>query len=201
MRTILGLSALALMAAPVTAALAQPQAAPPRGSYQRQCTDIRMNGQFLSATCRGARGGGQSSINVLSCAGDIGVDASGALSCAGPGAAAPAPPAYGPGPRPRPDYGHGYGERPRPYGRDIVTVYGRRNFRGPSVRIDGDAPNLSSTGLNDRVRSIQLDRRSGPWIVCTDAGYQGRCITIRDSVADTRRIGMGEAISSLRPAR
>src|SRR6185312_13967348 len=100
MRTIFGLGAgvlgvFVLAALPITAALAQPSA-PPRGSYQRQCTDIRMNGQFLSATCRGARGGGQSSINVMSCAGDIGVDVTGALSCAGAGAAAPAPPAYAP---------------------------------------------------------------------------------------------------------
>jgi len=209
MRMILGLSALALMVLPVTAAVAQPSA-PPRGSYQRQCTDIRMNGQFLSATCRGERGGGQSSINVMSCAGDIGVDVTGALSCAGPGAAAPAPPAYvpgRPGNNPGPGYnpggpgynpGPGYGGRP---GRYSAVLYGGRNFRGPSVQIQGDAPNLSSTGLNDRVRSVQLDRRSGPWIVCADANYRGRCTTISDSVADTRRIGMGDAISSLRPAR
>jgi len=207
MRMTFGLGAaalggLVLTALPIGAAVAQPSA-PPRGSYERQCTDIRMNGQFLSATCRGARGGGQSSINVMSCAGDIGVDVTGALSCAGPGAAAPAPPAYAPG---RPGYGQGPGYNPGPGygnrpGRYSATLYGGRNFRGPSVQIEGDAPNLSSTGLNDRVRSIQLDRRSGPWIVCADAGFRGRCTTIRDSVADTRRIGMGDAISSLRPAR
>jgi hypothetical protein len=82
-----------------------------------------------------------------------------------------------------------------------VTLYGQRNMRGTAFHIEGDTPNLSSTGLNDRVRSIELDRRSGPWIVCTDANYRGRCTTISDSVSDTRRIGMGDAISSLRPAR
>jgi hypothetical protein len=208
MRMTLGLCALAL-AAPAASALAQPQHAPPRGSYERQCTDIRMNGQFLSATCRGARGGGQSSINVMSCSGDIGVDASGALSCAGPGAGAPPPPAYVPGPRPgyKPgpapgyDRGPGYGQRPPGYGRDSVTLYGGRNWRGPSVRIDGEAPNLGSTGLNDRIGSIQLDRGSGPWLVCTDANYRGRCTSIDRSVRDTREIGMRDSISSLRPAR
>jgi hypothetical protein len=200
-----GLCAL-ILALPAANAFAQPQGAP-RGSYQRQCTDIRMTGQFLSATCRGAQGGGQSSINVMSCSGDIGVDATGALSCAGPGAAAPAPPAYVPGPPPRPGFnpgpgpGAGYGGRPGRYGRDAVTLYGGRNMRGPSVRIDGEAPNLGSTGLNDRIRSIQLDRRSGPWLVCTDANYRGRCTTIGQSVSDTRAIGMGDSISSLRPAR
>jgi len=153
MRMMFGLCAL-MLALPAASAFAQPQGAP-RGSYQRQCTDIRMNGQFLSATCRGAQGGGQSSINVMSCSGDIGVDATGALSCAGPGAAAPAPPAYVPGPPPRPGHnpGPGYGDRPGRYGRDGLTLYGGRNMRGPSARIEGEAPNLGPTGptgLNDR---------------------------------------------------
>jgi hypothetical protein len=215
MRVTLGLCAL-LFALPSWEALAQPQPRP-HGSYERQCTDIHMSGQFLSATCRGARGGGQSSINVLSCSSDIGVDATGALSCTGPGAPAPAPayrqgqapdlrrgyesgPAYGPADRSGYEPRRGYGER-RPYGQEAVTLFGGRNFRGRSVRIDGPAPNLGSTGMNDRVRSIRLDRRSGPWIVCTDAEYRGRCMTIADSLGDTRLIGMGDAISSLRPAR
>src|SRR6185312_4987173 len=149
----------------------------------------------------------QSSINVMSCAGDIGVDVTGALSCAGAGAAAPAPPAYAP-PGPSPGYGQGpgyqgpaYANRPGRYGRDAVTLYGQRNMRGTAFHIAGETPNLSSTGLNDRVRSIQLDSRSGPWIVCADANYRGRCTTISQSINDTRAIGMGDAISSLRPAR
>jgi Beta/Gamma crystallin len=201
MRMILGLCALAPALTPAGFAIGQPQHAPPRGSYERQCTDIQMNGQFLSATCRGAQGGGQSSINVLSCSGDIGVDASGALSCAGPGAAAPPPAVYAPGPRPGYYPGPGYGQRPPRYGRGSVTLYAGSNWRGPSVRIDGEAPNLGSTGLNDRIRSIQLDRASGPWIVCSDADYRGRCTTIDRSVPDTRDIGMRDSISSLRPAR
>jgi hypothetical protein len=209
MRMVFGVAAMALMAAPP--AFAQPQyAAPPRGSYQRQCTDIRMNGQFLSATCRGARGGGQSSINVLSCAGDIGVDDSGALSCAGPGAAAPSPPpqpryappsAYAPGGRPGYDSGPRYGDRSRRYRSDVVTLFAGRGSRGMSVRVEGDMPNLSATGLNDRVRSIELSPGSGPWIVCADANYRGRCVTIDRSIDDTRDIGMRDAVSSLRPAR
>lgn len=206
MRTTLGLAALALMAA--APAVAQPQYAAPRGSYERQCTDIRMNGQFLSAYCRGARGAGQSSINILSCAGDIGVDVTGALSCAGPGAAAPAPPvpvhpryqpppAYAPAPQPGPRYGDRRG-RYRSY---AVTLFSGPNGRGQSVRIEGDAPNLAGSGLNDRVRSIQLEPGSGPWIVCSDANYRGRCATVERSVGDTREIGLRDAISSLRPAR
>jgi hypothetical protein len=202
MRMTLGLAVLALLA--VAPAVAQPQYAAPRGSYQRQCTDIRVNGQFLSATCRGARGGGQSSINILSCSGDIGVDETGALSCAGPGAAAPAPPApppYASGPRPGYEPGPRYRDRSRGYREDALTLFSGLNGRGRSVRIEGDTPNLAGVGLNDQVRSIQLDPRSGPWIVCADANYRGRCTTIDRNVNDTRDIGLRDAISSLRPSR
>lgn len=205
MRMTLGLAVLALAAG--GPALAQPQYAPPRGSYQTQCTDIRVNGQFLSAICRGARGGGQSSINIASCSGDIGVDATGALSCAGPGAVAPMPPAYTPAPGYRDDRGQGdslgrdYGYRQGRGGRDAITVFPGRNWRGQPVRIDDRVANLADMGLNDRIQSIQIEPRSGPWIVCSDAGFRGRCTTIDRSVSDTRQIGMRDSISSLRPVR
>ena len=198
MRKVFGLAVLAALA---VAAAAQAQPAPP-GSYRSQCRDIQMNGQFLSATCRGERGGGQSSINVQSCAGDIGVDATGALSCRGPGAA-PGP-GYNPGPLPP-----GVGD-PRPpgyrppgggYGRDEITVYARKNWQGRSERFDRAAADLANFGLNDHIRSIRLERRSGPWIVCEDANFRGRCTRIDDDIADTRRIGMDRVISSLRPLR
>lgn len=190
MRWILGFAALALSAAP---ALAQPYGGvPPRGSYERQCTNIRMNGSILSATCGGVRGGAESSINVLSCAGDIWVDAQGGLACRGPGVD---PPGYGPEPgyRPPPPYapGGGYGQ---------ITLYDGRGYRGQPFTVRGDIGNLDRTGFNDRTRSIRVPRRSGAWLVCTDAGYRGRCVTIDRSVRDTRDLGMWDAISSVRPA-
>jgi hypothetical protein len=207
MRKMLGLAAATFLVA--SAAHAQP--APP-GSYRAQCTNIRMDGIFLSATCRGPQGGGQSQINVQSCAGDIGVDVTGALSCRGPGAGqaynpGPLPPGAG-DPRPRsrdrdprpPDgrYDRGYD---RGYDRDVITVYARRNWQGRSQRLDGVTPNLAPLGLNDHIRSIRIDRRSGPWLVCEDANFRGHCVRLDRDVADTRAIGMNRAISSLRPAR
>jgi hypothetical protein len=219
MRLIFGLSALALMAS--TPALAQgPYGGAPPGSYARQCTDIRMSGSMLSAYCRGSRGSGQSSINVLSCSTEISVDPSGGLTCIGPGGGAPpsvrdAPPGYATGERPsydpergaRDDRGYrgdrgdrgGYGDRRDPR-RAAVTVFAGRDWRGRPVTIAGAASNLAAYGLNDRVGSIRLERGSGPWMVCTDANYRGRCTTIDRSVANTRALGMGESISSLRPA-
>lgn len=202
MRWILGLSALALsVAAP---ALAQ-QYAPPRGSYERLCSSIRMDGSIMSATCRGAGRTGQSSINILSCSSDIGVDREGGLTCAGPGGGAP--PNYGGGPGYGPGPGPGYGGGPRPpygggpgYREDTASIFGGRNYRGQPIVIRGAMANLDRTGLNDRVRSIRLERGSGPWLVCSDADYKGRCVTIGRSVSDTRSIRLSDSISSLRPA-
>jgi hypothetical protein len=214
MRITLGLSLLALATA-APPAFAQAQYAPPPGPYQRQCGNIQMNGQIMSAVCRGARATGQSSINILSCSTPIIVDDAGGLSCTGPGGGAPpsvrdAPAGYQVVPGQSPGYAPGYDQRNDPcyggdrrggYGRDAVTLFGARDWRGQPVRIDGPTPNLQGMGLNDQVRSIQFDRRSGPWIVCTDADYRGRCVTVDRSIADVGRIGMRGQISSLRPVR
>ncbi|HEX5380124.1 MAG TPA: beta/gamma crystallin-related protein [Phenylobacterium sp.] len=204
MRIILSLSALALAAA--APALAQPNVyGAPRGSYERLCTDIRVEGQFLSAWCRGSRGSAQSTINILSCSTDISVDADGGLTCIGPGGGQPpsvrdAPPGYAT--PSAPGYGSGgyYGDR-RGYRRDAADLYSNRGWRGRSFQVRGDMPNLEYTGLNDRIRSIRLRSGSGPWIVCTDANYGGRCVTVSRSVYDTQVLGMRDSISSMRPAR
>lgn len=195
MKFVLGLAATAALAAPAWPAAAQ---APPPGSYLRQCRDVRMEGQFLHAWCRGARGAGQSSINVRSCSTDIWVDPDGGLTCRGPGA--PGPAAYPPPPYPPP---YPPDARPwRPGGRGApVILYDRSGFRGRALRLDGEAPNLDGSGFNDRVASIRLRRRAGPWLVCSDAGYRGRCVTVNSNVRDTRRIGLPFSISSLRPLR
>jgi hypothetical protein len=177
----------------VLAVSAPPASAQPPGSYREQCRNIAMQGQFLSAQCRSARGGwASSSINVASCASDIGVDHEGGLTCRGPGAGRPPPPGAYPPPDVRP---------PPPGHRGAITIYDRFGFRGRSLRVDGPMPNLSGTRFNDRVASVQLGRRTGPWLVCADANYRGRCVTVDSDVRDVDRIGMLSRISSLRPLR
>lgn len=196
MKLVLGLAAVTVLAAAAPPAVAQRP--PPPGSYRDHCRNIAMQGQFLHAYCRGPRGNwAQSSINVLSCGGDIGVDYAGGLVCQGPGPGAGRPPpgAYPPGAYPP-------GVRPPPaYGRWAVTIYDRFGFRGRSLRLQGDMPNLAGTRFNDRVASIQFQRRSGPWLVCADANYRGRCVTVDGDVRDVDRLGMLNRISSLRPLR
>ena len=69
------------------------------------------------------------------------------------------------------------------------------------MRLEGPMPNLAGTRFNDRVTSIQLRRRAGPWLVCADANYRGRCVTVDGDVRDVDRIGMLGRISALRPLR
>jgi hypothetical protein len=195
MRVLVGLALLTF--AGLQSQPAQAQGLPP-GPYQRDCRDLRMQGPFLSGWCRGAYGSGQSTINVQSCGSEIRVDASGALSCDGPEVARP-PIGYPPGARPP---GGGYDPRP-PYGggRWSATLYEGSRFRGRYITVTGDTPNLDGSGMNDRVGSIRFGARSGPWLVCSNAGFKGRCVTVDRDVRDTRRLGMGDAISSLRPLR
>jgi hypothetical protein len=202
MRVLLSLALAALLVFALAPAAAHAQRGFPPGPYQRDCRDIRIDGNMLSAFCRGSQGSGQSSLNVLSCASEIYVDAQGGLICQGPGAGRSPPGGYPP-PRPSPPDG-GYYPGPGgggPRGRWSATLYEGPGYRGRSVTVYGDTENLNRSGLNDRVGSIRFARRSGPWLVCTDARFGGRCTTVRDDVRDTGRIGMQSSISSLRPLR
>jgi hypothetical protein len=97
-----------------------------------------------------------------------------------------------------------YDDRYRPYpnGRGpTATLYEGPGFRGRSIEVYGETPNLADTRFNDRVGSIRFGRRSGPWQICADSRFRGRCVVVRDDLRDANEIGMGSAISSLRPAR
>jgi hypothetical protein len=94
--------------------------APPPGSYQQSCRDIRMQGSTLTALCRRANSRREqpTALNVAHCAGDIGNN-DGQLQCSGGQPVAPpprqgsAPPYPGPGYAPPPAHpAPGYGPPP-----------------------------------------------------------------------------------------
>ena len=124
MRVALGVFGLFLTIGLSVSAHAQ---APPPGSYQQSCREIRMHGPTLTAVCRRAKGRGEqlTALNVAHCGGDIGNN-NGHLQCSGgqPAAPAPPPPAYpGPGYAPPPGYaGPGYGP--------LTALQRRRILRG-----------------------------------------------------------------------
>ncbi|MGO4410246.1 MULTISPECIES: beta/gamma crystallin-related protein [unclassified Brevundimonas] len=192
----------ALSAVTVTSADAQAQTrGAPRGSYAQSCSGSYVNQGRLYADCRDRSGRmRETSIELARCSSsDIGND-NGLLVCYNhrgdyenggrPGGG----PGNGPGRPGGPGGGHGGG-----WGNASITVYRDANFRGQSMTFREDIPNLRSSGLNDAISSLRLER--GSWEVCEDANYRGRCQVINGDVRDLGRSGMNDRISSLRPAR
>ena len=201
-RTLSVIGALAFAGSLSAMAVAQERSSPPRpgggsqapsGSYQRTCRGMNMNGNMLSAQCPGPTGAPIfSSIDTNSCRGrDIANDR-GYLRCNGGGPQPPRPPRPEPPRPPRP-------EPPTPPGGGNyeAILYTSADFRGRSLRVAGPVVNLARyPGFNDNVRSIRVVR--GRAQVCVDAYYRGQCQTLRRSVSDLHRIGMGNRISSVR---
>lgn len=77
-----------------------------------------------------------------------------------------------------------------------VVLFEDVGFRGGSVRIDRDIPNLNALDVNDAASSMSV--RGGAWQVCEDANYRGRCVVVDGDVADFRKLGLNDKISSIR---
>ncbi|MBB6253863.1 beta/gamma crystallin-related protein [Nitrospirillum iridis] len=78
-----------------------------------------------------------------------------------------------------------------------VVLYSDRDRKGGAFDITEDTENLGFTTWNDRARSLVV--MSGRWEVCRHAGYRD-CVTLSawEDVDDLSRIGLDQAISSLR---
>ena len=77
---------------------------------------------------------------------------------------------WGPPPPPSSSGGGNWGEGVR------VVLYEGRNFSGRSYVVTGNAlRDLSSTGFNDRASSLRVEQ--GYWMFCSDAEYDGTCLT------------------------
>jgi uncharacterized protein YcfJ len=80
-----------------------------------------------------------------------------------------------------------------------VTFYERDGFRGRGVAVDSVVPNFAPLEFNDRARSAIVEH--GRWEVCTDAGFEGRCVILRPGNYESLSgVGMYRSISSVRPA-
>ena len=84
-------------------------------------------------------------------------------------------------------------------GRNGITVYGDRDYRGQSQSFSSEVPNLGRSGLNDQISSIQIN--GGAWEVCTDAYFRGECQVIYSSTRNLNNTTINDRISSIRPAR
>ncbi|MCW7538636.1 beta/gamma crystallin family protein [Aquabacterium sp. A7-Y] len=88
--------------------------------------------------------------------------------------------------------GHGRG--------GALVLFRHDGYEGRSVALDGPEHDFSHFGLNDEVSSVVIE--SGRWLLCTDAHFQGRCVSLGPgSYASLRAYGLNDKLSSARPAR
>lgn len=81
-----------------------------------------------------------------------------------------------------------------------LHLYGDINRRGTSATLTSDAPDLEQQGMARMVSSLELDADE-VWEVCTEAGFRGRCMIVRESISDLRRGSWNDVIVSARRVR
>ena len=80
-----------------------------------------------------------------------------------------------------------------------VTFYENDNFDGRSFTAQRQVGNFARFGFNDLASSARV--RGGRWEVCTDAGFNGRCVVLRrGDYPSLRQLGLNDRVSSVRPA-
>ncbi len=155
----------------------------PGGSWQLSCRDITVQRGELTARCMDRRGGLQiTSLRYRECRREI-TNEDGRLSCGerGPGGG------YG-GP------GGGYGG-----GRGRIVLFEHSDYRGRSIEIDRDTPDLSPMGFSDIASSARV--QGGAWEVCENINYQGRCARVNGDLSDFTAIALSDRVSSVRKVR
>jgi hypothetical protein len=87
--------------------------------------------------------------------------------------------------------------RPPPAARADLVLYERDNFAGRSLGVAHEIGNFASVGFNDIASSLLI--RSGRWLLCSDAGFQGRCVTLGPGrYPSLRTMGLNDQLSSVR---
>ena len=78
-----------------------------------------------------------------------------------------------------------------------ITFYGRENFEGRAINVDRPVGDLERLGFADRASSAVV--KGGPWEVCDDVGFGGRCMILRPGdYPSLATIGMDNRIASVR---
>jgi Beta/Gamma crystallin len=89
--------------------------------------------------------------------------------------------------------------RPRYEPRGAIEMYGQPGFRGRTMQLDRDAPDLAVTGFNDRASSVVVT--DGTWELCSDADFGGTCRTYAPGRYPDLGYGMAKQVSSARLIR
>jgi hypothetical protein len=80
-----------------------------------------------------------------------------------------------------------------------IVLFEDANFAGTTYTVEGqrNVDNLSSAGFNDRASSVVV--KGGLWQLCSDARYQGQCVTVGPGrYPSLQEQGLNDAISSVR---
>jgi hypothetical protein len=79
-----------------------------------------------------------------------------------------------------------------------IELYGRQDFRGRSVRVDDNTRDLARFDFDGRASSLVV--HEGVWELCTEPGYQGRCL--RYGPGEYRHLaGLDDRVASARQLR
>lgn len=79
-----------------------------------------------------------------------------------------------------------------------VTFFESENFGGRTFTTENQVSNFENIGFNDRASSIIVV--GGPWEVCDDARFGGRCAILRPGrYASLVSMGLNDRASSVRP--
>lgn len=85
--------------------------------------------------------------------------------------------------------------RERVAAQGAIDLYGRPNFRGRSVRVDDNAPDLYDRDFDGRASSAIV--REGTWQLCSEPRYSGSCLVVGPGEYP-RLAGLDDRISSIR---
>ncbi|MEQ8434698.1 MAG: beta/gamma crystallin-related protein [Oceanicaulis sp.] len=77
-----------------------------------------------------------------------------------------------------------------------ITLYDEPGYRGRSVTLDGDAPDLARVGADDMATSLRST--GGRWEVCLEPGFKGPCHRVEADRPDFSAWAFNDRISSVR---
>ncbi len=81
-----------------------------------------------------------------------------------------------------------------------LVLFDGEDYYGVARVIEGPEPSLDYLNFNDRAASLDIRGSGAGWLVCRDINFEGPCLVVRESVDDLDELGLGDRISSVRPA-
>jgi hypothetical protein len=81
-------------------------------------------------------------------------------------------------------------------GRNSIEIYTQPEFRGKSLRLRRQAPDLADSGFQNQASSIVVD--SGRWELCSQPDFRGDCVTLGRGEYPTLDARLNHRVESVR---